>query len=279
VNANRLKRRIPGRKQKAVLGVLGGLGPLASADFLMSIYDYNLGKVEQHSPSVIMFSDPTFPDRTELFLRGSDDVLLELLTEALEGLCKLDVSKIVIACITIHYLLTRLPVHLQSRVISLIDVALAKAIESGRKHLLICTTGTRAMGIFQKSAKWPEAEGYVVLPDAEDQEAVHDQIYRLIKKNKRVECFIPFLESLLDKYEVSSFIAGCTEMHRVTRYLALNNAGEHKLDFIDPLLAIAKNYKEFVHEYEEHSGDAVRSRRKIRKQGRNQLHRHPTFVR
>lgn len=47
------------------LGVLGGMGPLASAEFLKTIYECSVAGGEQRSPSVIMYSDPTFPDRTE----------------------------------------------------------------------------------------------------------------------------------------------------------------------------------------------------------------------
>jgi len=60
----------------------------------------NLPDREQQSPIVFVHSDPTFPDRTETFLAGRDQEMLELVQSALEKLCRLGVTKIVIACIT-----------------------------------------------------------------------------------------------------------------------------------------------------------------------------------
>ena len=47
-----------------LLGILGGMGPLASAEFLKTIYEYGTRDLEQRSPACILYSDPTFPDRT-----------------------------------------------------------------------------------------------------------------------------------------------------------------------------------------------------------------------
>ena len=53
-----------------VLGVVGGMGPLASAEFVKTIYEYGLNRREQESPSVVLVSDPTFPDRTSVSWQG-----------------------------------------------------------------------------------------------------------------------------------------------------------------------------------------------------------------
>ena len=56
--------------KKRVLGVVGGAGPLASAEFIKTIYECSLGEREQEAPVVLLYSDPTFPDRTEALLAG-----------------------------------------------------------------------------------------------------------------------------------------------------------------------------------------------------------------
>ncbi len=93
-----------------MLGILGGMGPLASAEFLKTIYEYNLPLTsEQDTPKVILYSDPSFPDRTELLLKGNEIMLQNILLEVLPRLIDLGVTKIIICCITSHYLLPRLP--------------------------------------------------------------------------------------------------------------------------------------------------------------------------
>ena len=98
-------------REKEVLGIVGGLGPLASAEFLKTVYEYGIGEYEQDAPIVLMYSDPTFPDRTDSFLAGESELLLAKLTAALQCLSDAGASRFVICCMTIHYLLSRLPPH------------------------------------------------------------------------------------------------------------------------------------------------------------------------
>jgi aspartate racemase len=227
------------RNQK-MLGIIGGMGPLASAEFLKTIYEYNLlGQREQQSPKVIVYSDPTFPDRTEALLRGNDQILLANLIEALYQLCELDVSNIVICCITSHYLLPKLPYQLRERVISLVDIILKKILDQQKKHLLICSTGTQKLEIFQNHILWQYTKNYIVLPDEADQKLIHQMIYYLKVKGKLQKC-LPILEALQAKYNVQNFIAGCTEIHLLNKHLNLVGGNGKEDIFLDPLTIIAQ---------------------------------------
>ena len=53
------------------LGILGGMGPLASAKFLSTVYRLNLVEPEQEAPNCILLSDPSFPNRTKAILAGN----------------------------------------------------------------------------------------------------------------------------------------------------------------------------------------------------------------
>ena len=46
-----------------LLGVLGGMGPLASAELVHTIYRLNVAEPEQGSPALLLRSDPSIPDR------------------------------------------------------------------------------------------------------------------------------------------------------------------------------------------------------------------------
>jgi aspartate racemase len=55
------------------LGVLGGMGPAASADFLRILAERAPATIDQEQPIVYVISDPQIPDRTcAIFGRGSD---------------------------------------------------------------------------------------------------------------------------------------------------------------------------------------------------------------
>ncbi|KST70377.1 aspartate/glutamate racemase family protein [Mastigocoleus testarum] len=235
-----------------MLGILGGMGPLASSEFLKTIYEYNLSsKKEQDSPKVILYSDPTFPDRTEALLKQDYQLLLTKLIKSLYYLYELKVAKIVICCITSHYLLPYIPDYLSSNIISLVDIILSKVIEKQSKYLLICTNGTRQMKIFQNHHLWPFAKDYILFPDLDGQDIIHQMIYN-IKIKGDISKTISHLELLLYQYEVNSLIVGCTEIHLLNKYLysSHNNCDDSPMKnleniFLDPLMIIAKDLVKF----------------------------------
>src|SRR5215216_286015 len=137
-------------RQTNVLGILGGLGPLASAEFVKTIYEHCEGECEQEWPAIVMLSDPAFPDRTEAFVRGEDDLLLERLVKSLCRLREMGAERTVVCCVTLHHLLPGLPLYLREHVLSLLDVIFADLARYGGRHLLLCSNGTRQMRIFQR---------------------------------------------------------------------------------------------------------------------------------
>jgi aspartate racemase len=226
-------------QKKGVLGIVGGMGPLASAEFLCTIYEHCLGQREQEAPRIMLDSDPTFPDRTEALLANADEGLLCQLTQSLARLRSGGASRIVICCITIHHLLPRVPGELRQHVISLLDVIFSAVAQSRQRHLLFCTKGTRRLELFQKHQQWPQTQDFFVLPDERDQERIHNVIYD-IKKGSDTRPLISFLEELLAKYRVDSLIAGCTETHILAKRFARVQRQRQGFGCIDPLVIIAQ---------------------------------------
>src|SRR5690348_224227 len=70
------RRGVP---DEQILGVLGGMGPLASAAFVNTIYRLNPAPQEQDMPRVLLDSTPAFPDRTEAIRSGHDAELVSRL--------------------------------------------------------------------------------------------------------------------------------------------------------------------------------------------------------
>jgi aspartate racemase len=226
--------------EKNILGVMGGMGPLASAEFLRTIYEYNLAGPEQGAPIVIMFSNPTFPDRTESLLEGSQGKLTSKMCEALERLCELGSSRIVICCVTSHYLLPAMPAQLRKRIISLPEVILERAAASPMRRLMLCSIGTRRAKIFETHPLWDQAAEKIALPEEQDQEQIHEMIYEL-KQGAQPQRYIPLLFSLLNKYRAQSFIAGCTEIHLLSKQPTFSHHQKGASGCLDPLIVIAQS--------------------------------------
>jgi aspartate racemase len=224
------------------LGILGGMGPLASAEFLRTVYDLNLTDPEQSSPHCILLSDPTFPDRTQAILDGSTAELLARLCQALSTLESSGAERIVIACVTIHHVLPQVPEPLRRKVISLIDLVIDEVLASPRSYLLLTTTGTRTAGVFERHERWGEIERWIHRPDSEEQRELHERIY-LLKKGTPSEDSLFWLEGLAARHAVEGIIFGCTELHLLRRPLAHGLGKSLGERVVDPLLIAARDLK------------------------------------
>jgi aspartate racemase len=217
---------------REVWGVVGGMGPLASAEFLKSIYEASAALREQDAPSVILLSDPGFPDRTETLLDGGEDILLGRLRTSLDQLLTLGATRIIICCTTMHHVLSRLESGQRVKILSLVDVIMGRLLSGGGRRLLLCTEGSRRVRLFESHPLWARVAPYVVMPREADQRRVHGMIYEL-KSNRRSAAHAVLLEDFSAKYGVRGFVAGCTEIHLIAKYEASN------LSWLDPLAALA----------------------------------------
>ena len=227
------------------LGILGGMGPVASAEFLRTIYALNITDPEQNAPNCILLSDPTFPDRSKAIEDGSTGELLIRLCESLELLSAVGSNRIVIACVTIHQVLPAVPESLRRKVISLIDLVIEQLVASPQKYLLLTTTGTRTAGIFEHHDRWREVSPWVLRPDREEQLELHERIY-LLKKGMHDEDFLVWLEGLATRHSVEGLVFGCTELHLLHRSLDLRRDQSFGIRIVDPLLIVARDLKTLI---------------------------------
>jgi aspartate racemase len=227
---------------RGIWGVLGGLGPRASAEFLRTIYEQSADAAEQHLPRVIMISDPAIPDRTDRLERGDEDALVRRLEASLDQLIACGATHLLVCCVTMHAVFGRIGVRYRERLLSLVDVALEAVSESARgRHLLLCSRGSRGAALFERHSSWRPDR--IVLPGAEDQGAIHDLIYAL-KRGADPGSAHATVEELLARYDADAFIAGCTELHLITKTW---RAAARGAECIDPLELAAARIVRTVH--------------------------------
>ncbi|MBY0370952.1 aspartate/glutamate racemase family protein [bacterium] len=212
------------------LGILGGLGPRATAHFLSSIYSSRNLVCEQEQPRILVDSDPTFPDRTSSLLKGSSGALVDKTEQALQGLVRGGASKLLICCYTLHQVVPLLSPDTREKVFSLVDLALSGIAEKRERTLLLCTLGARTLGVFESSPYWPSARPWICFPSDGDQELVHGLIYQL-KAGVQPRSVLDKLSALSENYPVDSLTLGCTDLHTLS--------AESEGGFLfDPLLSL-----------------------------------------
>lgn len=127
-----------------ILGVLGGMGPLATLDFLRKVLDATPAQVDQDHVPVVTSSIPQVPDRTAAF-RGSGESPLPALVASGERLKRAGAGLIVIPCNTAHLWFEPLQKALGLPMLHLIDAALDETdtlVAAGAKVGLLGTAAT-----------------------------------------------------------------------------------------------------------------------------------------
>lgn len=227
-----------------LLGIVGGMGTLASAQFVRTIYEQNPSAVEQDAPHVVLHSDPAFPDRSQAILSDSDPGISERLTRHLQQLHDAGATRSVCCCVTLHHFLPKVPVSLRSNVISLVDLMVDAIARSGEPTLVICTKGTRRSRILQRHPRWSEIESLVRLPTEGEQEAVHELLYRV--KAKPVDgSDLLLLDELRRRHDVGVLLGACTEVHLLHTALR-SQPGRAPYRIEDPLFRLAEGLEEFL---------------------------------
>lgn len=239
-----------------VLGIVGGLGPLASAEFLRTVYRCATWEREQDAPRVLMDSNPAFPDRTSAFLAGEEHTVSPMLEEVLAGLLDRGATRLVICCMTAHHLLPRLPAELRRPIISVPEVIVAQLRRARGRYLMLCTRGTRYVSLFEREPGWEEVADRVVFPEAADQDLIHDDLIYQIKRMADPAALAPVVRSLLARYGTDGFIVGCSEIHLVAN--VLHGGAEHP-ECIDPFLAIASGFAHAAEAAAHGAGDRIPS--------------------
>lgn len=221
-----------------LVGVVGGMGPLASTELLRTVYALGGDMVdEQHAPRILLWSDPLVVDRTEAVESGRLDLLAGAVEQAVAGLVDAGARRVVVACLTAHTVLHRLPVHLAERCASLVELVFDRLAADPRPHLLLCTRGTARSGVFHEHPGAAPIRHLLVGLDAVDQELLHEHIYRLKRGGDPGRTADLLCAELLPRYDVAGFLAGCTELHLVTRELAARGV---TVPCIDPMLDVAR---------------------------------------
>lgn len=140
-----------GRLLRPRLGVLGGLGPLATVDF----YQKTIAVVPalsdaDHIPLVIL-SVPQIPDRSRAIIEGNDRPL-PWLAEAVDMLNGLDVELIAIACNTAHHWYDELASRSKAEIVHIADATIGelRRQRGGNRLAVLATQGTLSSGFYQR---------------------------------------------------------------------------------------------------------------------------------
>jgi aspartate racemase len=197
-----------------VVGVLGGMGPEATVDFLAKVVALTPARRDQEHLRIIIDNNPKIPDRTEAIL-NQDESLLPVLLETAGNLEKAGVDFIAIPCNTVHYFYEDLIKEISVPVLHMIRevvVAVKTALPGCKRVVLLATTGTVTSNLYQGEF---DKEGIeVIVPGRQLQTKVMDAILGIkasIGKEKARKELIE-VANLLIQRKPEALILGCTDI-------------------------------------------------------------------
>jgi aspartate racemase len=198
-----------------IIGILGGMGPAATADFYAKLVSTTPGSSDQDHLRTVIWSDPTIPDRTEALLGDGPDPTPWLL-DGSRVLREAGATVIAIPCNTAHAFVPRIADHIGLPIVHMIgEVARHLTTLSPRIHTagLLATSGTVRAGLYQE---WLDRFGIrLVLPDAASQDHEVMTAIHAVKAGTRDDPTTARLARAaqrLTEQGAQAVIAGCTEI-------------------------------------------------------------------
>jgi aspartate racemase len=136
-----------------MLGVLGGMGPAATIDFMAKVVALTDAARDQDHIPMVVTSIPQIPDRTTAILHNGEDPLPAIL-RCVDILQRAGASMIAIPCNTAHFWYPQIADYARIPVLNIVE-ACAQELRSAESRAsrvgLMATSGTLATGIYQKS--------------------------------------------------------------------------------------------------------------------------------
>lgn len=231
------------------LGVIGGLGPLASALFLEMVTNMTDAQRDQEHLEVFLHSAPWIPDRTAFILGNSQESPVGPMIKIGRKLAAEGVSYIAVPCMTAHYFYRELSENIPVPVINgIYETGMEIQRNRIEKVGLMATDGTIKSRVFQNQLEDMGME--ILLPKERDQQYVMDIIYKDVKAGKPIE-EEKFREVSGNLFNGGAqvILLGCTELSLVKKEYHL---GKEYLDAMEVLAqrAVVRCGKKLKKEYE-----------------------------
>ena len=218
------------------LGVLGGVGPLATVYFADLIVKMTPASCDQDHIRTIVSNNPKIPDRTDYILdRSKPDPLPAMVADA-KMLASLGCDLIAIPCNTAHFFYDEIQKNVGVRVMNIIEETLKfahRTLPHVKKVGVLATSGTLYSNVYPHVAERFGIE--CIYPDERDAATLMRIIYDEVKAGKPADekAFFSIVERM-KAAGCDAVILGCTELSAIYYELHIRRP-----DILDSMTALA----------------------------------------
>lgn len=197
---------------KKQVGIIGGMGPLATCDLMKKVINLTDAKTDQEHIHIYVDCNTSIPDRTAAILGDGPDPVPQMVRSAVK-LQAMGADVLIMPCNTAHYFYDRVAPFVDIPILHMLQETAREAKRQGIHTVgLLATNGTLQSGVYNKAF---DQEGIqVITPDEEGQKAVMEVIYDVVKAGKTeadLSRFHAALDTLLSQ-GAETLVLGCTEL-------------------------------------------------------------------
>ncbi|MBC2575911.1 aspartate/glutamate racemase family protein [Peptostreptococcus canis] len=198
--------------ENITVGVLGGLGPMATVYFYDMVVEMTDAKTDQGHVDMIIMNRASTPDRTAYIIGESEESPLDIIIKDAKKLENAGSDFLVLTCNTAHYFYKEISNNVSIPVINMVEETVQHAINTGHRKIgILATTGNIQTKLYQSMCESKSVDYYV--PDNKIQELVMKLIYDDVKAGKKADMndFKRVIASLKEN-GCDCAILGCTEL-------------------------------------------------------------------
>ena len=213
------------------VGVVGGLGPAATAAFLGRVVSATDAAKDQDHVNLVVLQHSAVPDRTDFITGASDADPTPLLVGDAVRLASWGVVAVVMPCNTATAFVEAMRAAVTIPVLDIVDIALDEAATRGWRRVgVLATEGTRAAATYDRSGVGRDIA--IVYPSAAAQLTINSLIFDFVKAGKVApeSMLESAIQDLIDA-GVDGVILGCTELSVAAEGLV----DSHVVDALDAL--------------------------------------------
>lgn len=208
--------------EKKAIGIIGGMGPLATADLFKKIVLNTKAETDQEHIRVLIDNNTDIPDRTAAIIKGGKNPVHQLVKSAV-SLCNMGAQLLVMPCNTAHFFHSEVQEFADVPILNMIELTRDALLKKGiKKAGLLATEGTINSGIYQKI--FDNSGILLITPESDEQKAITDMIYKGVKAGKKdydVKNAKKILDVIIAK-GAEVLILGCTELPLAVEMYNLN---------------------------------------------------------
>ncbi len=223
------------------LGILGGMGPLATIDLYEKIVRHTDAHKDKDHIHVLIDSYPDIPDRTA-FITGDGENPLPFLIEAAQKIEAMGAEFLVMPCNTAHYFYEEIARFVEIPFLHMIDevgVYIQNKKPKIKKVGILATEGTYKGQIYEKRFAAFDLE--ILTPNEADRKIISELIYNIKEGHASLDkAGITRALAHMDEAGAEVVVLGCTELPIAFRRLNINNG------IIDPTLVLAMAAVEYA---------------------------------